>query len=220
MEWLNGIYLACFVFGLVFTIASFMLGNLADLAGADSAHAHIHAEGHGHDVSHGHDGDVSDTKAGGLGWFNFNALILFVTWFGATGFVLTNLKLNWLATLGLAFGGGTVGYFIVLLFLQKVLYASQTPYMQARDYDLAGTVGKVSSTIFPGGVGEVIFTKFGTTRSVSARSVSGQQIERGTEVAVLRVEGGIAYVEQFNTLLDDDFERQLKQQGQVNNNQM
>jgi hypothetical protein len=216
MEWLNGIYLACFVFGLVFTIASFMMGNLADLAGADGAHGHD--VGHGHDVSHGHghDGNVSDTKAGGLGWFNFNALILFVTWFGATGFVLTSLKFDWLATLGLALVGGTVGYFIVLLFLQKVLYASQTPYMHARDYELAGTVGKVSSTIFPGGVGEVIFTKFGTTRSVSARSVNGQQIERGAEVAVLRVEKGIAYVEHFSTLLDDDFERQLKQQGQVN----
>lgn len=215
MEWINGLYIGCFVFGLVFTVASFLLGNLADLAGLDGTPGfghdvgHAGHAGHGHaghshvDSSHAHGQHNSDTDvaAGGLGWFNFNALILFVTWFGATGFTLTALNLAPWLVFGLAIVGGIVGYFIILLFLQKVLYASQTPFMRKSDYDLTGTVGKISSTIFEKGTGEIVFTKFGTRRSYPARSLDGAPISRETEVVVMRVENGIVYVEEFDKLL-------------------
>lgn len=216
MEWINSVYLGCFVFGLVFTVASFLLGNLADLAGThgfghDAAHAghagHTHGHaGHTHGDSnqlqtHGKSGGEADVVAGGLGWFNFNALILFVTWFGATGFTLTALNITAWLVFGLALVGGIVGYFIILLFLQKVLYASQTPFMRKSDYDLTGTVGKISSTIFEKGTGELVFTKFGTRRSYPARSLDGAPISKETEVVVMRVENGIVYVEEFDKLL-------------------
>lgn len=219
MDWLSSIFLGCFIFGLVFTVASFLLGGLGHLGGMDGAGAggHIgHGDlGHG-DLGHGahgghdlHTGSDNNTpghahnEAGGLSWLNFSALIVFVTWFGGAGFVLVSLGLPGLLAVPLALVGGVIGYFAILLFFSKVLYASQTPYMQARDYNLTGTVARVSSPIFEHGTGEIIYTKFGTVRSAPARSLNGQPFVKESQVVILRYENGVAFVEDLDKMLAD-----------------
>jgi membrane protein implicated in regulation of membrane protease activity len=194
MNWLNNLFIGCFVFGLVFTLGSFFLGDtIGDMMG-----------GHGADIGHGahHDG-VHGDHAGGLLWFNFNSVILFLTWFGAAGFIALSAGLNALAALPIAIVTGVVGYILVTLFINKVLRGSETPYMEAQDYQLMGTTARVTNTIFEGGIGEIVYTKFGTTRSESARSTHGKAIAKGTEVLVLRHENGVAYVEELKALLAD-----------------
>jgi membrane protein implicated in regulation of membrane protease activity len=229
MDLLNTIFLGCFIFGLVFTVASFLLGGLGHLGGADGlagghgghigeiGHGHVggahlaHA-GHGaeigHDTAaaHGHPGIAHEhghgqTEAGGLNWLNFSALIVFITWFGGAGFVLSSLGAEaWLA-IPLALVGGVIGYFAILFFFSKILYGSQTPFMKNEDYNLTGTVARVSSPIFEQGMGEIIYTKFGTRRSAPARSLAGRPFAKEAQVVILRYENGVAYVEDLDTML-------------------
>jgi len=209
MDWLNTIFLGCFIFGLVFTVASFMLGGLGHIGGLDGVgHAgggHIGqgADLGGHNLASADGHGQASVQVGGIGWLNFNALIVFITWFGGAGFVLISLGTpGWLAV-GLALIGGVIGYFALLLFLSKVLYASQTPLMRDQDYNLSGTVARVSSPIFESGIGEVIYTRFGTRRSTPARSVDGQPFPKEAQVVILRYEDGVAYVEDLDKLLSD-----------------
>lgn len=187
-------FIGCFIFGLVYTIGSFFIGDaLGDMLG-----------GHNLDGGHyvGHDG-VHGDHAGGLLWFSFNSVLLFVTWFGAGGFIAFSFGLNTFLTLVIAVIAGIIGYLLVTLFINKVLRGSETPYMEKQDYNLVGTTARVTSSIFEGGVGEIVHNRFGTTRSESARSVNGRSIAKGKEVVILRHENGVAFVEELNVLLSD-----------------
>ena len=213
MEWLNSVYLGCFIFGLVFTIISFLLGGLGHLGnihlGGDAGHVdlghagHIHAgPGHVHDAGHADPSHSHDSDSG-LPFFNLTALIVFLTWFGGVGFILTALQLNPLVALPLALVGGLAAYFGILLFLSKVLFASQTPIMSETDYKLNGVVGRVSSVIQAGGVGEVIFNQAGGRRFIAARSADGKRIDRDTQVVFLGAENGIALVSDLDEMLKE-----------------
>ena len=214
MEWLNSVYLGCFIFGLVFTIISFLIGGLGHLGnihlGGDAGHVdmghaghvgyvHVHA-GHLHATGHAGSSQSHDTESG-LPFFNLTALIVFLTWFGGVGFILTALQFNPLLTLPLALLGGLAAYLGILLFLSKVLIASQTPVMSETDYKLNGVVGRVSSVIQPGGVGEVIFNQAGGRRFIAARSTDGKRLERDTQVVFLGEENGIALVSDLDEML-------------------
>lgn len=215
MEWLNSVYLGCFIFGLVFTIISFLIGGLGHISDFHLGGSHVDLGGHGGhipDAGHaGHGGHVPDgshseashTHDTGLPFFNLTALIVFLTWFGGTGFILNTLNFSPIATLPLALVGGAVAYFLILLFLSKVLFASQTPLMTEEAYKLNGVVGRVSSVILPGGVGEVIFTQAGGRRFMPARSADGQAIANDTQVVFLGVENGIALVSDLDQMLKE-----------------
>src|ERR1700685_1152535 len=69
MTW-EQFFLACFTFGFVFSLVGFLAG---------SAHLHFHM-GHGH--FHGGGGGVSK--------FNFGTISAFLTWFGGSGYILSN----------------------------------------------------------------------------------------------------------------------------------
>lgn len=225
MDWLTTIYLGCFIFGLIFTVASFLLGGLdhfsvgghADLGGDANVHlshaggTHLHTAAHTHSPGHVHthpasthtDHAQSRSYKESLGWFNFSALVVFLTWFGGAGFIFKSLQVADWFTAVLALLSGIVGYLAVMLFLSKVLVSSQTPEMRLEDYDLTGTVGKISSTIFENGTGEVIFSKHGTRRSVAARTTDGKTLPRESQVVILRFEKGVALVEELDKLLSD-----------------
>lgn len=219
MDLLSNIFLGCFIFGLVFTIASFLLGGLGHLGGANGiGHGggqvgHLGHMAHGMETGH-HPGDA---PGGGLNWLNFNAIIVFITWFGGAGFVVTSLGATGWWSIPIAVGGGIIGYFAILFFFAKVLYPSQTPFMNSSDYDLTGTVGRVSSSIFENGIGEVIYTKFGTRRSAPARSANGQQFPKETQVVILRVENGVVFVDDLDKLLNEAGGEQWAANSQVTN---
>lgn len=208
MDLLSNIFLGCFIFGLVFTVASFLLGGIGHLSGLD---ANIGGHGPGGNIGaihggHGHASAASDSghgshEMGGLGWLNFNALIVFITWFGGAGFILNSLGIDAWISFGLAIIGGVIGYFAIMLFMQKVLYSSQTPYLRESDYNLTGTVARVSSPILSSGMGEIIYTKFGTRRSAPARSLDGRTFPKELQVVILRYENGVAYVEDLDKML-------------------
>jgi membrane protein implicated in regulation of membrane protease activity len=198
------IFLACFAFGALFTLASFALG----MAGHGAAHlshghgpAHIHP-GHAHaEPGHAHVEQQGATLHHlSLPLLNFSSVVSALTWFGAAGYLLVRLGAWALpaALLG-ALLAGAVGWYLVARFLGLVLAGERE--MDPEDYRLEGTVGQVTVSIPSGGTGEVVFSKVGARRSEAARGFGGAPIPRGAEVVITSYADGFATVQPWSEFL-------------------
>ncbi len=187
MTWVD-LYLICFIVGFALSLIS-AFGGFIHMPHGHHTHVHV---GHAHGGAHA--ADVSP--------FNFSTITAFLAWFGGVGYLLTKFSglWLWLAFL-LAVTGGVIGATLVFLFLVKVLLAHEKP-MNTADYDMIGVLGKLSSAIREGGIGEMSFSQQGARRSAAARSEDGAAIEKGTEVVVTRYDRGIAYVRRWNDFDD------------------
>lgn len=182
---MSSLFLGCFTFGLLFTVISGLLG--AFNGGHDlhfpGFHGHVHVGGH---------------NQGHASAFNASTIAAFLTWFGGAGYLLTRysgfaaLSITAIASLAGLIGGG-----LVFVFLAKFINPRLT-VLAPEDFQLNGIVAKVTSTIHPGGTGEIVYTLGGTRHSDGARAETGEHLERGTEVVILRVEKGIAYVDRWS----------------------
>ncbi len=181
---LDTLLLGTFLFGLLFTIGSLLLG-VADL-GAD-------ADG----------GDHGGGDHGFASFINVSSILAFITWFGGVGYLARNgLGFPWFVALALAIAGGLAAGWVVLWFIRKVL-RSPDDTLDPRDFERVGVLARVTSSIRPGGVGEIVWEQRGARMVTSARSASEAPIGRGTEVLILRVDRGMAVVEPFDGLLDE-----------------
>ena len=187
MTW-EAFYLCCFLVGFALSLLSLVSGA-----------AHLHLP-HG---MHGHGGHVPIAKGSAGGYhspLNFGTIAAFLAWFGGTGYLLTRYSSVWaLLALTLAFISGLGGAAAVFWFLVKVLLKHEKD-LDPADYEMIGVLGKVSSTVRPGGTGEMIFSQHGVRRAAGIRSESGEAIPRGIEVVVTRYEKGVAYVRPWEEL--------------------
>ncbi len=224
----ESIYLLVFIVSLGFTLVSFAMGVVGvhfpgDGHGHhDVFHPHLgHANGHGHldfHVPAGHsgaNGHLTQASASGhaaahdagdgVSPFNVSTILAFLTWFGGAGYLLTAYYgVGALAALVVSSIAGLIGASIVFFFLFRILLQGQTPFLRDEDYQLEGTIGRLSVGIRSGRTGEVVFSKAGTRRVASARSTDGQDIAQGSEVVVIHQERGIAYVQRFEELLTEE----------------
>jgi hypothetical protein len=213
-------FLFCFLFGALFTLVSVLFGFAGTIGAhipgghgdgpavspghADaSAMSHVlgHANGgaHGHGADHGaHATDHGDHPStlpflSRLPLFNPSALLAFITCFGAAGYILTHFA-GWpaLPAFIVALIPGLIGDVIIAAVIAGIL-ASET-VMRPIDYELQGTLARVTISIPANGVGEVIFSKGGTRRSEAARSLSTTAIPYDTEVVIVDYERGVAVV--------------------------
>jgi membrane protein implicated in regulation of membrane protease activity len=190
------IFLACFVFGLLFTVASFVLGAVG---GLHFGHSNLHI-GHAH-APHAH-AQADHGAMGDLPLLNASSVVGALTWFGAAGYVLLRLG-NWAlpgAVLGALLAGG-VGWYVIARFLGLVLKGEVE--MDPEDYRLEGTVGQLTVSIPAGGTGEVVFEKAGSRRSEAARATNGAAIPRGSEVVITAYADGFASVQTYAEFLAD-----------------
>jgi membrane protein implicated in regulation of membrane protease activity len=181
----SSLFLGCFTFGLLFTVVSGLLG--AFNGGHDlhipGLHGHGHAGGHGH----GHPSP-----------FNAGTIAAFLTWFGGAGYLLTRYSgFAALSIAAIASLAGLVGGAMVFLFLARFINPRLT-VLAPEDFQVQGVVAKVTSTIRPGGTGEIVYTLGGTRHADGARSETAELLERGTEVVIVRVDKGIAYVDRWS----------------------
>jgi hypothetical protein len=190
-------FLGCFAFGLIFTVASFLLGAFGsghDLhlpgfdAGGDGG-GETHGPGAGHHGAH-------------MSPFNLSTISAFLAWFGGAGYLLTRYSnFTTAAILAVAGAAGVVGGGIIFVTLAKFIFPHLTE-MRPEDYEVQGTVARVTSSIAAGGTGEIVYSLGGTRHADGARSVTGEALEHGTEVVILKVERGIAYVERWDKFAD------------------
>ncbi|MCA1643925.1 MAG: hypothetical protein LC797_00160 [Chloroflexi bacterium] len=187
---MESIFLACFVFGALFTLASVLLGF------AGHGAAHIGHAGHG---AHAHVAH-SDWGPTVLPLLNASSLVGALTWFGAAGYLILRLG-EWAlpAVLLGALLAAAVGWYLVARFLGLVLAGERE--MDPADYRLEGTVGQVTVGIPAGGTGEVVFAKAGARRSEAARAQGGGTIPRGSEVVITTYADGFATVQPWGDFL-------------------
>jgi hypothetical protein len=212
MTW-ETFYFVCFLVGL-FMSAFSLLGGMGHFGG--HVHVHLPHASHlphipsagpaahlphaGHPVQGG--GHGSARGSANVPWWNGFSLMIFLCWFGAAGYLLTRFG-GFVAgiVVALAMVCGVTGGTIVFLFMTKVLLPHEH-YLTADETDVAGVVGKVSSPIRQGGIGEIVYEQLGARCSAPARSEDGVPIQKQEEVFVVRYEKGIAYVRRWEDLLE------------------
>jgi membrane protein implicated in regulation of membrane protease activity len=189
MTW-PAFFLGCFVVGFALSALAFVLS---------STHVHFHVH-----VPFAHHFHITSPHAGhggqSPGAINFATVMVFLAWFGGTGFLLTS-QFRWLTVpaLVLATLVGCAGAAVVFFFMARML-TSPAENMQSADYHMIGVLGRLTQPIRAGGTGELVYSQAGTRRSCGARSANGAAIEKGTEVVVTAFERGIAYVRRWEDL--------------------
>ncbi|HEY6931514.1 MAG TPA: NfeD family protein [Thermoanaerobaculia bacterium] len=200
MTW-QSFYLLCFVVGFLLSLLGFLSGTI-----------HLHFFHHVHlpkFFSHGapaaHGAGTHGAGDSGISPYNLATFMAFLAWFGGVGYLLTG-RGHWghLIVLAVSTVSGFVGAAIVFGFLTRVLLRHEQSLSTA-DFEMVGVLGRITVPIRAGGgTGEIVYSQAGTRRSTGARSESGQQIVRGSEVVVTRYEGGIAYVRPWEELARSD----------------
>ncbi len=176
-DWLTGLCLFLFAFGLIFSIVSLVFNVGDELPGIDL------------------DGDPSNNHhAGGPSPFGLSTIMIFVTWFGAAGYIARVWgALAVPVVLAIAAVAGLAGGALVWLFLAKFLWRGEHQ-LDAAAYDVHGTLAHVTSPIRPHGTGEIVYTIDGKRRVDGARAVEGLAIPLVADDGDIRAEGGLAYV--------------------------
>ena len=188
------VFLACFVFGALLTLASIVVNFGGHGAGGHfSPGHHLPHISHGHAQPHAAHAAHSDS-GNHIPWFSVSSLVGGLTWFGAAGYVLSRLGVWGIPAIGIgAVLAGAIGWYLVARFLGLLLSGERE--MDPDDYRLEGTIGHVTVSIPAGGTGEVVFSKAGSRRSEAARALGGAAIPRGAEVVIASYAGGFATVQ-------------------------
>jgi hypothetical protein len=185
-------YLVCFSVGLVLSVLSFAGG----FGHVHVGHFHLHA-GHAHGVAQAR---AASSRANGISPFNMFTAMAFLCWFGGAGYLLTHYRFSIVPVIFLlSVIAGMAGGTLIFGFLTKILLPHERTLLP-QDTEMRGVVGTVSSTVRPGGTGEILFSLDGTRRSAAARSEDDQPIDRDAQVLVVRYERGIAWVRPFHDL--------------------
>jgi membrane protein implicated in regulation of membrane protease activity len=178
------VFVACFVAGLV--LAVYVMLHGVERRGAPSVVPPHEARG-------GHDPSTEPSAT-----FNTQNAAAFVVAFGACGYLLARLTtLGTAAMVAIAAAAGVV----VALGSASLLAAWVLPSARSETVDerylLQGHPARVTRHIADPGDGEIVYEVDGRQFSVPARSWDGAPIDAGTDVAIERVEGGVAYVERW-----------------------
>jgi hypothetical protein len=130
---------------------------------------------------------------------------LFLFGFGFFGYFfhnLTNLAMS--LTLLLASGGGVVVAGVLMLLIGRI-FAGSEGSTELDVADRTGMLGRVSITIPEQGLGEVIYTSPGGLRkSIPARGHNHQRLERDLEVVVIDFQQGIAEVDTWENVMQQE----------------
>jgi hypothetical protein len=204
-------FIGCFFSGLLFLLIASFLGHGATHHVGDTGHLH-HASGHvgttSGAASSGHgsmqlqrgiqvrNGSVISL----LGFLNPMSLAIFLVGFGFLGYVFHNAiaSLALQFTFAIAIVGGVILALVFLTLLNHIFGGSGSVTVQDVS-DRTGLLAKVSMTIPQSSIGEVSYVSPGGSRkSIPARSLNGQRLERGQEVVVVNYQDGIAEVDTWD----------------------
>lgn len=206
-DWLGNLFMVVFLFGLLFTAASLLLGFVG------GGHIDGHAAGHGGvqvdtngNAAHagGHGNGQGEAANEGPGIFNMPTIMATLTWFGGVGYLLRhNLAWDGYISSALAVASGLIGGAIMFVLLARVLWPMMSKPLASADFRLPGTPARVVSSIRSGGVGEILYMKGGTRFTAGAKSADEEAIPKGTEVVIVDYARGLATVQSIGKLLDE-----------------
>jgi hypothetical protein len=181
---MSALFLACFVLGLVLAVYVMLHGVERDTAtGATPPH----------EASGAHDPSTEPSVL-----FNGQNAAAFLCAFGAAGYLLDRFTaLGPLAVIGIALLVAAAGVALSAgLLAGWVLPGARRETVDER-YLLQGHPARVTAEIPAAGQGEIEYEADGRRYLLRARSWDDGAIPAGSEVAIERVEAGVAYVEQW-----------------------
>ena len=184
----DAILVGGFLFGLLFSIGSLLLG-IGDF---------------GADADAGHDFDTGSDAGGHLSsLFNVSSILAFITWFSGATYLVRN-GLGWVVGIAIVIGlvVGLAGAWAITWFLYSFL-RKNSPELDPSDWNQIGQIGPVTSTIFESGTGAMVFEQHGSRHAIPARTKDGTGIEKGVEVVIMDIERGVAIVRPWKDLLEE-----------------
>jgi hypothetical protein len=138
--------------------------------------------------------------------FNLATIGAFVTVVGAVGYPIARYSsLGAVAVTAIALAAGLAGWGLAVAMIAGWAVPSAARETEDERYALQGFVGHVTQPIGNGTPGEISYQLEGALHRARAKSLDGGPIEAGTEIAIERIEDGIAWVERWSTI-----ERQLE----------
>lgn len=207
------VFIFCFLLGLGFFLIAGLLGGHSH---AHTGHIHVHLPGAHHAPAHvpaqttgahaASDGQqVVQAHVSFLSYLNPTSSALFLLGFGFFGYFFhntTNLAVAF--TVLLATGGGLLIAALLLMVLNR-LFANSEGSTELDVVDRTGMLGKVSITIPAEGIGEIIYTSpGGIHKSIPARSLEKQRLERDQEVVVVNYHSGVAEVDTWEHFMHEE----------------
>ena len=231
---LSLVFIACFLFGLLFFVGTLLLGNLGHATHAGNGghtnaghvthtggHAPSHAVVHSTQGTHGQHTTTADQQGAHFSiapYMNPTTVALFLLGFGFFGYISHNTAQFVLPlTLVLAAIGGLAVAALLLVLVSRLFGDSEGATIQDVS-DRTGLLGKVSISIREDNIGEIIYVSPGGMRkSIAARSVNGQSIESGQEVVVVNYQrgSGVAEVDTWEHFMNENEEVEPQAQAQV-----
>jgi membrane protein implicated in regulation of membrane protease activity len=161
-------------------------------AGADVGHGDLGGDvdvDHGGELGH----EVSEMSSSVVGILSPSIWATFMAMAGASGLIAENTGIGGPWSLVVALAAGTA-LSAVALFGLNTLARNVQGSSHIRLADTTNLEGQVITTIPAEGTGEVAYSARGSRRGGPARSADGKEIPRGTQVIIVKHEGGFFYV--------------------------
>jgi len=179
-------YLVCVIAGLAWALLNALFAGIFGMGdqGADGAGG----DAGGGDAAAGHDHSVH------LSPLSPTAIAIFVTCFGASGFVLEEyVKTGAYASIPIAFVIGAAVTAGMLALFAKIFSVTQQS-SEPNAAELAGLVAQVLTPIPENGIGEIAYTARGSRFTAPARHVQGWAVPAHSAVVIERLVGNVVYV--------------------------
>ncbi|HEY0778854.1 MAG TPA: NfeD family protein [Gemmatirosa sp.] len=177
------LFVACFVAGLVLGV--YVMLNGVERAPQPTGRAP-------HEETGAHDPRTEPPKI-----LNVQTAAAFVCAFGAAGYLALRAGWSPAATLGVGLVAGLASAALSTVLLAKwALPSARRDVVDAR-YLMQGHPATVTRAIPAGGLGEIAYEMDGRRWTLGARGWDDSPVALGDEVAIDRVEDGVAYVEQW-----------------------
>lgn len=147
-----------------------------------------------HEVTGGHDPRTEPRTLG-----NGQNLAAFLTCFGAAGYLLQRALPTRPSALilALAAGAGLAGFGVSIILLRAWAVPGARREVVDERYLMQGHPATVTAAIPSGGTGAIVYEADGQRWTIPARAWDDGALAHGAEVAIDRVEGGVAYVEDW-----------------------
>jgi hypothetical protein len=177
-------FAVCFLAGLVLSVYVMLHGV---------ERAHVATVGAPHEQTGAHDPRTEPRSL-----VNRQSVAALLTLGGAAGYLLLRFSpLAPGAVVVAAVAAGVVGVVLSELLLRAWALPSARREVVDDRYLMQGHPATVTRAIPANGEGEIAYEVDGRRWTVAARSWDGAPIDGGADVAIERVEGGVAYVEQW-----------------------
>ncbi|GAB6087702.1 NfeD family protein [Alkaliphilus crotonatoxidans] len=175
-------YQVCFRAGVLFTVVTFLLGQLFDFMDFD--------------VEFDTDADLDlDFQGQGVSPLKPVIITAFFTVFGGVGEMALKRGMSQVFTFTLAL---ILGFVVAALFLKLIIVPLQRAQNTSAksQKDLIGHLAKVDIGIEGDHFGRIAYTIAGNSYTAPAKSLDGMSIEKGTGVIIAKIDNNIFYVKQ------------------------